>query len=65
MLETQATHSEMLREILQAAAVPGEPEQALTDMLSGLIETTNGQHAERNYPLPFFRAQILRNYPQF
>jgi hypothetical protein len=19
----------------------------------------------RNYPLPFFRAQILRNYPQF
>jgi hypothetical protein len=46
MLETQATHSEMLREILQAAAVPGEPEQALTDMLSGLIETMNGQHAE-------------------
>jgi len=26
MLETQAAHSEMLREILQAAAAPGEPE---------------------------------------
>jgi hypothetical protein len=23
------------------------------------------QEFRRNYPLPFFRAQILRNYPQF
>ena len=31
--------------------------------LGGLAHLSEGQ--KRNYPLPFFRAQILRNYPQF
>jgi chemotaxis response regulator CheB len=34
MLETQATHTEMLRALLEAAAAPGEPETALTDTLA-------------------------------
>jgi hypothetical protein len=46
MLETQATHSEMLREILQAAAVPVEPETPLTGVLAGLIAAMNEQQAE-------------------
>lgn len=46
MLETQATHSEMLREILQAAATPAAEEQALTAMVSDLLTTLNAQQAE-------------------
>lgn len=46
MLEIQATHSEMLREILQAAAAPVEPEHPLTGVLAGLIAAMNGQQAE-------------------
>jgi len=34
MLETQATHTEMLRALLEAAATPGEPETALADTLA-------------------------------
>jgi hypothetical protein len=46
MLEIQGTHSEMLREILHAAATPMEAEQPLTEMIGQLIATMNGQHAE-------------------
>ncbi|HXW71153.1 MAG TPA: hypothetical protein VEK34_06930 [Methylocella sp.] len=46
MLDTQGTHSELLREILHAAAVPTEAEQPLTDMVAQLISTMNEQHAE-------------------
>jgi hypothetical protein len=46
MLETQGTHSEMLREILHAAAAPTEAEQPLTDMIARLLATMDGQHAE-------------------
>ena len=46
MLETQGTHSEMLREILRAAATPPEAEQPLTEMIGQLIATMKGQHAE-------------------
>ena len=34
MLETQATHTEMLRALLEAAAAPGEPETVLADTLA-------------------------------
>lgn len=34
MLETQATHTEMLRQLMEAAATPGEPETALSDALA-------------------------------
>ena len=46
MLETQGTHSEMLREILHVAAAPTEAERPLTDMIAQLIATMNGQNAE-------------------
>ncbi len=46
MLETQAAHSEILQEILHAAAAPAEPEQELAGVIAGLIATMNGQHAE-------------------
>ena len=34
MLETQATHTEMLRALMEASAAPGESETALTDALA-------------------------------
>jgi len=34
MLETQATHTEMLRTLMEAAAAPGESETALSDTLA-------------------------------
>ncbi len=46
MLETQGTHSEMLREILHAAAAPTESELPLTEMIGQLIAAMKGQHAE-------------------
>jgi hypothetical protein len=48
MLETQETQNEMLRQILQAAAVPPEPEQGLSDLLAELLGALNGQQAELN-----------------
>ena len=32
--------------------------------LNGVLAQSHHE-LESNYPLPFFRAQILRNYPQF
>ncbi|MGO9721414.1 MAG: hypothetical protein ACLPOA_12725 [Methylocella sp.] len=46
MLDTQEAHSEILREILHAAAAPAEPEQELAGVIAGLIASINGQHAE-------------------
>ncbi len=45
MLETQATHTEMLRQLLMAAAAPGEPETALADSLAqiaGILTRQSG-----------------------
>jgi hypothetical protein len=33
------------------------------DLLEGILHPD--KNIPGNYPLPFFRAQILRNYPQF
>ncbi len=46
MLETQETHSEMLRQILLAAAAPAKPEEKLSELLAGLLGTLKGQQAE-------------------
>jgi hypothetical protein len=49
MLETQATHTEMLRHLMEAAAAPGESESALSDALAKiagiLTRQTNGLEA--------------------
>ena len=43
MLETQATHSEMLRRLLEAAAAPAEPENRLADALAQIAATLRDQ----------------------
>jgi hypothetical protein len=43
MLETQTTQTEMLRALLQAAAAPAEPDQALADSLADLLATLTRQ----------------------
>lgn len=43
MLETQATHSEMLRQLLEAAAAPTEPETRLADVLARIAATLRDQ----------------------
>lgn len=43
MLETQATHTEMLRRLMEAAATPGEPETALADALAKILTVLNRQ----------------------
>ena len=43
MLETQATHTEMLRAVLQATAHAGPQEQELADVLARIAATLLGQ----------------------
>jgi hypothetical protein len=43
MLETQATQSEMLRQLLEAAAAPTEPENRLADVLAQIAATLRDQ----------------------
>jgi hypothetical protein len=39
MLETQATHTEMLRRLMEAAAAPGAPETELSEALARIAAT--------------------------
>ena len=59
MLETQATHTEMLRALLEAAATPSEPETALFDTLAriaALVSQQTSRLAEIH--------MVLRRLPQ-
>jgi hypothetical protein len=56
MLETQATHTEMLRSLMEAAAAPAEPEIAVADALTQIAELLSRQTAG----LEAIRAVLLR-----
>jgi chemotaxis response regulator CheB len=43
MLETQATHIEMLRHLMEAAAAPGESETALSDAMAKIASILTRQ----------------------
>jgi hypothetical protein len=55
----------LLWDVLQSAGIKVDP-NVKNDILRFIVVVTGSDGYEAsNYPLPFFRAQILRNYPQF
>lgn len=56
MLETQATHTEMLRSLMAAAAAPGKSEMALSDTLAKIA----GILSRQTKGLEAIQAVLLR-----
>ncbi|HTW72025.1 MAG TPA: hypothetical protein VMB34_30445 [Acetobacteraceae bacterium] len=56
MLEAQATQTEMLRQLMEAAAAPGESETALSEALAQIAAILNRQTSE----MTAIQAVLLR-----